>query len=61
MKKLILIALIMGLFSYTYAGCGGCGPKSCGSHDEATEKGECSKDKADCDKKEKKTSCCPSK
>lgn len=60
MKKLILIALVLGLSSFVYAGCGGCGPKSCGSEEKSTEKSECSKDKASCDKKEKKTSCCPS-
>ena len=59
MKKLILITLLFGLFSYTYAGCGGCGSNH--DHDHSKAKAcdtcecskDCSKDRADCDKKEK--------
>jgi hypothetical protein len=61
MKKLILITLFLGLSSFIYAGCGDCGPNSCGADKKTAEKSECSKDKSSCDTKEKKTSCCPSK
>ena len=55
MKKLLLVVLVFGLSSFIYAGCGGCGPNSCGSDEKTTEKSGCSKDKVGCDKKEKKT------
>ena len=53
MKKLFFIALMFSVSSFSYAGCGGCGPKSCGSDDKSAEKSDCS------DEKDKKTSCCP--
>jgi|TARA_X000000368_G_C22415367_1_gene443685 predicted small lipoprotein YifL len=61
MKKLLFAVLALTFSSFVYAGCGGCGPNSCGSDEKTTEKSDCSKDKVSCDKKEKKTSCCPSK